>query len=106
MRTAIEWIMQHGSVGIFSLLAIGIFGLPVPDETLLAFVGYLIFRGRLHAVPAFLSAFCGTLCGISLSYAMGRGFGLWVIPRWRTPLHLSVERQEYVKIWFRRTGRW
>src|ERR1700722_20862903 len=106
MRTATEWISHFGYAGIFSLLALGIFGLPVPDETLMAFVGYLVFRGRLHAVPAFLSAFCGTLCGISLSYAMGRGFGVWVIPRWRTPLHLSVERQERVQVWFRRTGRW
>jgi membrane protein DedA with SNARE-associated domain len=106
MRTAAELVSHYGYAGIFSLLALGIFGLPVPDETLMAFVGYLVFRGRLHALPAFLSAFCGTMCGITLSYAMGRGFGMYVIPRWRTSLHLSVERQELVQSWFSRVGRW
>ena len=106
MRTAIDWISHYGYAGIFSLLALGIFGLPVPDETLMAFVGYLIFRGRLQAIPAFLSAFCGTMCGITVSYAMGRGFGLYVIPRWRAFLHLSVERQVLVQSWYRRAGKW
>jgi len=106
MRIAIAWVSHYGYAGIFSLLALGIFGLPVPDETLMAFVGYLVFRGRLHAVPAFLSAFCGTICGITLSYAMGRGFGMYVIPRWRNFLHVNVERQELVRSWFRRAGKW
>ena len=41
-ETAFHWISQHGYVGIFSLLVFGIIGLPVPDEWLLTFSGYLI----------------------------------------------------------------
>lgn len=106
MQTAVYWITHYGYAGIFSLLALGIVGLPIPDETLLVFVGYLIFRGKLHTVPAFVSAFAGAVCGITLSYGLGRGFGAYLVPRWHRFLHLSPERLERVQDWFRRSGRW
>jgi membrane protein DedA with SNARE-associated domain len=105
MQTAVHWITHYGYVGIFSLLALGILGLPIPDETLLIFVGYLIFRGRLHSIPAFASAFSGTVCGITLSYALGRALGLYAVHS-RRFLHVSPERLERVQGWFRRAGRW
>jgi membrane protein DedA with SNARE-associated domain len=40
-----HWISQYGYVGIFSLLMLGIIGVPVADEALLAFSGYLVFKG-------------------------------------------------------------
>jgi membrane protein DedA with SNARE-associated domain len=43
----LAWIAQYGYLAIFSLLVLGIVGLPVPDETLLTFTGYLVFRGHL-----------------------------------------------------------
>jgi membrane protein DedA with SNARE-associated domain len=63
-----EWIAHYGYPAIFSLLAVGIVGLPVPDETQLTLTGFLIFKGTLHPAPAYLSA----LAGISISYAIGR----------------------------------
>src|ERR1035438_7205085 len=53
----LAWIAQYGYLAIFSLLVLGIVGLPVPDETLLTFTGYLVFRGHLWLPLAFLSAF-------------------------------------------------
>ncbi|HKC10930.1 MAG TPA: DedA family protein, partial [Vicinamibacteria bacterium] len=69
-----QWIAHYGYVAIFSLLVLGIIGLPIPDETLLLFVGYLIYKGQLRAIPSLASAFLGSLCGITLSYAVGRTF--------------------------------
>jgi membrane protein DedA with SNARE-associated domain len=106
MHSAVQWITHYGYAGIFSLLALGIVGLPIPDETLLVFVGFLIFRGKLHTVPAFVSAFSGAVCGITLSYGLGRGFGTYLVPRWGRFLRLSRERLERVQDWFRRSGRW
>lgn len=106
MQTAVQWITHYGYPGIFLLLAVGILGLPIPDETLLIFVGYLIYRGHLHAIPAVLSAFSGTICGITMSYALGRGFGTYLAPRWRRYLHVNPEQLDRVQDWFRRVGRW
>ena len=54
--TVFHWITQYGYAAIICLLMLGIAGLPVPDETLLMFSGYLVFRNQLHPVPALLAA--------------------------------------------------
>lgn len=49
----IDYLISHYSyAAIFSLLMLGIFGLPIPDETLLTFSGYLVSKGDLHLIPA------------------------------------------------------
>ena len=78
--TVLQWIGQYGYIAIFSLLVLGIVGLPVPDETLLTFTGYLVFQGHLSLGLAFLSCFAGSACGITLSYILGRTFGLTLRP--------------------------
>ena len=44
-------VMQYGYIGIFVLLLLGVFGLPFPDEILLAFAGYLILKAIFNLFP-------------------------------------------------------
>jgi membrane protein DedA with SNARE-associated domain len=96
----------YGYGGIFVLLMLGIVGLPVPDETLLVFCGYLISRGRLNPVGAFVSALAGSWGGITLSYVIGRTLGLGVVHRFGKYLHITEERLQRVHRWFDRVGHW
>ncbi len=105
MELATHWISEYGYFGIFSLLVLGIVGLPVPDETLLVFAGYLIFRGHLNWAWTYLSALLGSLCGITLSYTIGRLTGYIFIERYGPRLHIGRERIDMVHDWFRRFGR-
>ena len=73
------WITQYGYFAIFLLLVCGIVGLPVPDETLLTFAGYLVFKGNLSLPLAFAAALGGSLSGITISYTLGRTLGMKVI---------------------------
>ena len=102
----LAWITQYGYLAIFSLLVLGIVGLPVPDETLLTFTGYLVFRGHLSPLPAFLSAFAGSACGITLSYTLGRIFGIILVHRYGRYLRITAEHVEKAHAWFRRAGHW
>jgi membrane protein DedA with SNARE-associated domain len=102
----LHWITHYGYLAIFLLLMLGIAGLPVPDETLLTFSGYLIFKGRLHPALAALAAFLGSACGISFSYFLGRTFGIYLIHRFGRFLHLTDERMNKAHEWFERAGRW
>ncbi|MET0515741.1 MAG: DedA family protein, partial [Nitrospiraceae bacterium] len=79
MDAGFDWITRYGYAGIFLLLMLGIFGLPVPDEALLTFVGYLSFKGELALLPSLASAFLGSATGISLSYGIGRVAGSQVV---------------------------
>jgi membrane protein DedA with SNARE-associated domain len=106
VETLKELISQHGYAGIFFLLMLGIIGLPVPDETLLAFAGYLVFKGSLHPVPTLATAFIGSAFGITISYTLGRKAGAFVIEKYGAYLHLTDERVERAHRWFDRLGKW
>ena len=105
-QQVLAWITQYGYLAIFCLLVLGIVGLPVPDETLLTFTGYLVFIGRLSLPLAFLSAFAGSACGITLSYTLGRTFGLTLIHRYGRYLRITEAHVEKAHAWFRRAGHW
>lgn len=100
------WIAQYGYAAIFSLLVLGIVGLPVPDETLLTFTGYLVYRGQLKLPLVYGSALAGSLCGITLSYVLGRTFGLGLIHRYGKYLRITEEHVQKAHAWFTRVGHW
>jgi membrane protein DedA with SNARE-associated domain len=106
MDTGFEWITRYGYFGIFVLLMLGIVGLPVPDETLLTFVGYLGYKGDLAVLPSVVAAFLGSSAGISLSYGIGRVAGSQAITKFGPLLHLSVEHIEKGRTWFQRWGKY
>ena len=103
---ALHWITQHGYAGIFSLLVFGIVGLPVPDEWLLTFSGYLVFKHTLRFLPTFGAAFLGSACGITVSYSLGRIFDTLSLYKYGWLFHLTPERLARVHSWFERRGRW
>ncbi len=84
----------------------GIIGLPVPDETLLTFAGFLIYKGDLHFFPAILSSFLGSITGITLSYFIGKSFGLMLIHKYGKYFHVDNDKIERAHKWFEKSGRW
>ena len=105
-QLVLTWITQYGYLAIFLLLVLGIVGLPVPDETLLTFTGYLVFKGTLSLPLAFAAALAGSLCGITLSYALGFTFGIRLIHRYGKYLRITEQHIEKAHAWFRRVGHW
>lgn len=101
-----HWIAQHGYAGIFTLLMLGILGLPVPDETLLVFVGYLVFKSKLSFFPALASAFAGSVYGITLSYGLGRTGGVALVKKYGRFLHITEAKLTMVHNWLERIGKW
>jgi membrane protein DedA with SNARE-associated domain len=106
MEASLHWVAQYGYVAIFTLLVLGIVGLPVPDEWLLTFAGYLSCKGRLQFLPTIAAASLGSMCGISLSYGLGRTLGFYLIRKYGRFLHITTERLNQVHNWFGRVGRW
>jgi membrane protein DedA with SNARE-associated domain len=102
----LTWITQYGYLAIFLLLVFGIVGLPIPDETLLTFTGYLVFRGALSLPLAYGAAVAGSISGITVSYLLGRRFGLPLIHRFGKYLRLNEEHLKRAHAWFNRAGHW
>ena len=100
------WITQYGYFAIFLLLVCGIVGLPVPDETLLTFTGFLVYKGNFSLPLAFAAALAGSLSGITVSYTLGRTFGLQLIHRYGRYMHITEDHVEKAHAWFARVGHW
>lgn len=106
METVLDWILRYGYPGLFALLMLGIAGLPIPDETLLMFSGYLISRGRLNPFLSFAFSFAGSVSGISISYGMGRFVGQPVLFRYGRFVGITPNHLDRVRRWYQRRGEW
>lgn len=100
------WLTQYGSFALFVLLALGIFALPIPDETLMLFAGVLMAHDKLSPVPTFMAAALGAMFGISISYFIGRTAGTFLIYRYGHWLRITEAKMQYVHNWFERIGKW
>lgn len=102
----LHWIAQYGYAGLFLALMFGIAGLPIPDETIMVFCGYLISQHRLDPLTTYIVALCASISGISVSYFIGRTGGSAVVERYGKLVHLTPKRVARVNRWFHRTGEW
>jgi membrane protein DedA with SNARE-associated domain len=106
-NTVLQWVATYGYAAIFSLLLLGIVGIPVPDEFLLTGCGFLVYQGHLRLIPTLASALAGSASGITCSYIIGRTIG-WKFLHSRAGrlLHIRDEHIRLVHDWFDRIGHW
>jgi membrane protein DedA with SNARE-associated domain len=106
VEAVLGWVAHYGYVAILGLLMLGIVGAPIPDETLLMFAGYLIFKQELEPLPAFAAGFLGSICGITVSYALGRLLGLYLVTRLGRFLRVKPEDLDRVRAWYEGKGKY
>lgn len=76
MKPYLDYLITHyGYVGLFGALALGIVGLPIPDETLLAYAGFSVYQGEMDFLLTLAVAALGSMTGITLSYVIGFKLG-------------------------------
>jgi membrane protein DedA with SNARE-associated domain len=105
-----RWLLDHPThapIILFFLLIFGIVGLPVPDEFLFVFCGFLIHDHILSLKWIWLGGALGSMCGITFSYLIGRTVGLGLLhSRLGKLMHVTDEHIEKVHKFFDRIGRW
>jgi membrane protein DedA with SNARE-associated domain len=106
MHNVDQFLAHYGYFAVFGLLMLGIVGPLIPDETILVFAGIAIHRGQLQPLPTVSAAIAGSLCGITLSYLLGRSGVVYAVK------HMPI-LQRYVgrhlpdaREWFARYGKW
>lgn len=100
--TALALISTYGYYGLYLSLAMGILGLPIPDETILTFTGFYIGEGHLNLISSILIAFLGSLSGMSISFLIGRKIGLPFLQHFGTFLHITPARLNTAQASFHR----
>jgi membrane protein DedA with SNARE-associated domain len=105
MHSLLLSITKYSYFEIFIALGLGIVGLPVPDETLMAYAGFLVFQGKLNYLYTILVAFAGTSCGITIGYVLGRTFGNPFIKRYAAKMHVNPDDIQNAEKFYNRYGK-
>ena len=100
------FIAQYGYFAIFGLLMLGIVGPLIPDETILVLSGIAVHRGQLGFASTIEVAFAGSLCGITLSYALGHSGAIYMLERFGPVQGWVGRHRPQVERWFGRYGKW
>ncbi len=91
-----EVIGHWGYPAIFLFVVLGNLGLPVPEETILALSGYLIWRGELRWPLVLAVGIISAAAGDNLGYWIGREYGREAIERYGQRVGMTPERLESV----------
>lgn len=99
---SLHLIESYKYVGLYLSLALGLIGLPIPDETLMTFAGFKVYQGFLNFTLTVIVAICGSLTGMSISFFIGSKLGLPFLRRFGKYLHISPQRLEKAQQWYQR----
>ncbi|WP_074011052.1 DedA family protein [Numidum massiliense] len=103
--TILQYIAQYGYVGIYLALMLGIIGIPIPDEVLMAFAGFLVSKGSFQYLYTLIIAFLGSITGMSVSFFVGRKLGLPFLVKYGKKVHITPEKLHKMEAWFHRFGK-
>ena len=78
-----NFIAQYGYLAIFGIIILQEIGapLPIPNEIVLMFCGFLAFSGKLELFLVILTAFAASMAGAWLLYGVFYWFGIWIHPK-------------------------
>lgn len=103
-----DWITTTVTTGgpwaLLTLMLVENLFPPIPSEAVLPLAGFLIQRGTLPLVPAFIAATAGSVIGALILYALGRWGGRPVLLRWGHVLRLDEAQLDRADDWFDRHG--
>lgn len=94
---------QYGYLVLLLGLPLDVIALPIPPgNTTMTYTGYLSYKGMLRWAPAMLSAWVGSIIGMTITYWIGYKLGTPIIERFGKllflkPHHLDKTRSYYEK---------
>ena len=98
------FVGHWGYVAIFVVVVLGNVGLPVPEETILALAGYLVWRGKLRMSLVLAVGIVSAVVGDNIGYWLGRRYGQTALPRYARWVLGHPERLETMKAFVARRG--
>ena len=99
-----QFVGHWGYAAIFVVVVLGNVGLPVPEETILALAGYLVWRGKLRLSLVLAVGIVSAVVGDNIGYWLGRRYGQIALPRYARWVLGHPERLDSMKAFVARRG--
>ncbi|MBD8035915.1 DedA family protein [Solibacillus sp. A46] len=104
MEVLNQLVSQYGYLAIFVILSLGLFGLPIPDELLVLWIGYFTKIGTLNYTYSLVVCIIGTFLGMMFSYYVGKKAGRPLIEHIGRWIGLTDKRIGKTEKWIHKYG--
>lgn len=101
-----DFFARYGYWVVFFGVMLENIGVPVPGETVLLFAGFLAFQGKIHILPAILTAIAGATIGAGLGYTLGWYGGAPLVNRLLGRFPSLQNRYDDSQKIFQKHGQW
>jgi membrane protein DedA with SNARE-associated domain len=104
-----DFLTTVGYPGVFLLMAVEGFGIPIPSELTMSFGGFLASSAggdKFALVPVIVAGALGEIAGGALAYALGFFGGRPLLLRYGRYVLLSEAELNKGEAWFGRYGSW
>ena len=99
-----ELLGHWGYVALFVVVVLGNVGVPLPEETVLALAGYLVWRGDMRLPVVLVVGVVSAVAGDNLGYWLGRRYGRNALPRYARWVLGHPERLKSMEAFVERRG--
>lgn len=106
MDFVMNLLETYSYAAIFIIFAIGLFGLPIPDEAIILFIGHLTSTGLLNYFSTIIIVMTGVLAGTLFTHLLGKKLGGSLLRKHGKWISLPQKRLHKVERWFDKYGAW
>lgn len=103
--TVLRYVSEYGYFALLIILTLGFVGLPLPEQTVLTFTGFIVSEGGLNYFLAIIITTTGIILGMLFSFFIGRYLGIHFLSKYGYLIGLSTKRLERIEVWFNKYGR-
>ncbi|MDD9150748.1 MULTISPECIES: VTT domain-containing protein [unclassified Sporolactobacillus] len=105
MSTLMDLLNNYGYLFLFCSLFIEMLALPVPNELLMSYVGYLAYQGKVNWALAVFFGTLGCIAGVTVTYWLGRHLGAPFFYKYGRYIHIRKEGMDKFSRTFDRYGK-
>ncbi|MGG5253189.1 VTT domain-containing protein [Neobacillus sp. SM06] len=105
MNMLIQLLDQYGYIVLFFSLMLELIIIPIPNEILMSYVGFLVYQGKLNYYLTILFGGLGGIIGVSISYWIGYKLGAPFFEKYGSKIHMGPEKIAKISRWNERFGK-
>ncbi|MBS4174076.1 VTT domain-containing protein [Bacillus sp. FJAT-49736] len=105
MNLLIHLIDQYGYIVLFFSLMLELIIVPIPNEILMSYVGYLVYQGKMNLFLTILFGGLGGIIGVTISYWIGYKLGAPFFNKYGSKIHMGPDKIEKMGQWNRKYGK-
>jgi membrane protein DedA with SNARE-associated domain len=79
-------------------------GIPLPGETIMGYVGYLTYQGKLNYAASVAVIYAGACVGITIAYFLGKALGHPFFLKYGYLIYLGPDKFKSAEKWFEKYG--